>query len=79
MKTLIEELIAWQPGKLGKQLRQDGPMTLWFFELRARAIMLGTDGSQKRQAFLDNPYLSRGDRRQQVVVPIDIFRQKAYA
>lgn len=79
VKTLIEELIAWQPGKLGKQLRQDGPMALWFFELRARAIMLGTDGSQKRQAFLDNPYLSRGDRRQQVVVPIDIFRQKAYA
>jgi hypothetical protein len=25
MKTLVEELITWQPGKRGKQLRMDGP------------------------------------------------------
>ena len=78
VKTLIEELVAWQPGKLGKQLRQDGPMALWFFELRARAILLGADGSGSRKPFMDNPYLSRGDRRNQVVVPVD-FLERAYA
>jgi len=52
--------------------------SLWFFELRARAILLGTDGSGPRKSFMDNPYLSRGDRRNQVVVPVDFF-ERAYA
>lgn len=72
IKTLIEELISWQPGKLGKQLKMDGPMALWFFELRAREV-LGI-GKRRTMQFLDNPYLSRGDRERRVVVPMDSFR-----
>jgi hypothetical protein len=72
VKTLIEELIAWQPGKLGKQLRMDGPMALWFFELRAREV-LGI-GKRRQKQFLDNPYLSRGDLNSRVVIPMESFR-----
>lgn len=68
IKLLIEELIAWQPGKSGKQLRMDGPMALWFWELRAREV-LGVSRRRTSQ-FMDNPYLSRGDRAQRVVIPM---------
>lgn len=69
IKTLIEELVTWQPGKLGKQLKQDGPMALWFFELRAREI-LGV-GQKRQRPFMDNPYLTRGDRARRYVIPAD--------
>jgi hypothetical protein len=71
IKALIDQLITWEPGKLGKQLKMDGPMALWFFELRARMI-LGEQRS-KRKHYVENPYLSRGDRRNQVVVPIEAY------
>jgi hypothetical protein len=32
VKALVDQLITWQPGRQGKQLRQDGPMALWFAE-----------------------------------------------
>jgi hypothetical protein len=72
MKELINQLITWQPGKLGKQLKQDGPMALWFAELRAREI-LGV-GRRTRKHFIDNPYLSRGDKAKQTVVPLSAYR-----
>lgn len=28
VKALVEQLLTWQPGRLGRQLRQDGPMAL---------------------------------------------------
>jgi hypothetical protein len=68
MKTLVEELITWQPGKLGKQLRMDGPMALWFWELRAREV-LGV-ARRRTSQFLDNPYLSQGDKKSRVVIPM---------
>jgi hypothetical protein len=74
-KALIEQLTVWQPGKLGKDLKQDGPMALWFAELRAREI-LGV-GRRKRQYFMDNPYLSRGDRAKRAVVPTEAYRLMA--
>jgi hypothetical protein len=43
IKALVEQLLTWVPGKLGRQLRQDGPMALWFAELRARAYLTGGD------------------------------------
>jgi hypothetical protein len=68
MKNLVEELITWQPGKLGKQLRMDGPMALWFWELRAREV-LGV-ARRRTSQFLDNPYLSQGDKKSRVVIPM---------
>jgi hypothetical protein len=76
IKALIDQLITWIPGKLGKQLKQDGPMALWFAELRARAIL--GDGRKKRLHFVENPYLSRGDRARQVVVPVESYRMALY-
>jgi hypothetical protein len=74
IKTLIEELVAWQPGKLGKQLRMDGPMALWFFELRAREIL--GQSRQRTQHFMNNPYLSRADQQRRVVLPLNDFRER---
>jgi len=73
IRVLIEELITWEPGKLGKQLRQDGPMALWFAELRARAH-LGYGRASTEVSFLPNPYLSRADQRKRVVVPAQEYR-----
>jgi len=75
VKGLIEQLTTWEPGKLGKQLKQDGPMALWFAELRTRSL-LGV-GRQKRTNFVQNAYLSRGDRAKQVVVPMESYRLMA--
>lgn len=72
IKLLIEELISWQPGKLGKDLRMDGPMALWFFELRCREA-LGF-GRARQKHFLDNPYATRGDRSNRAVIPSNILR-----
>lgn len=72
IKALMDQLITWEPGKLGKDLKQDGPMALWFAELRARALL--GNGRSNRKHYVDNPYISRGDRRQQVVVPIEAYR-----
>lgn len=75
VKSLIEQLTTWEPGKLGKQLKQDGPMALWFGELRARNL-LGVNRA-KRSHFVDNPYLSRGDRAKRIVVPTEAYRLMA--
>lgn len=39
IKLMIEQLLIWVPGKKGKELPQDGPMALWFAEIKAREIL----------------------------------------
>jgi hypothetical protein len=61
VKTLVEELLLWVPGKRGKDLRQDGPMALWFFELRARVMLgYGREQGQAAQTHMKIPFMSRG-------------------
>lgn len=67
IKALIEQLIAWQPGRRGKDLRMDGPMCAWFAELRARTLL---NGVQKRVTHMDNPYASRADLATRRVFPM---------
>jgi hypothetical protein len=67
IKALIEELLTWVPGRLGRQLRQDGPMALWFAELRARAYTLG--GDRKPQTHARSRFSSPRARARQGVVP----------
>lgn len=69
VKALVEQLITWQPGKLGRELVQDGPMALWFAELRARTVAAGRYSPGAREEFVNNSYQSRGDRRRRVIVP----------
>lgn len=68
IKALLEQLITWQPGKRGNQLRQDGPMALWFAETSARPA-LGFTHSGPQQNFMQSRYLSRGQRARQMVLP----------
>lgn len=76
IKALLEQLITWQPGKRGNQLRQDGPMALWFAETRARLVLgFGNDGTQ--QTHMRSRYLLRGQRARQMVVPADSYQALA--
>ena len=67
LKALVEQLITWQPGKLGKQQKMDGPMALWFWELRIREVL---NIGRTTQHFTKNPYASRRDTANRVVVPM---------
>lgn len=73
IRALIEQLIAWEPGKSAKKLKQDGPMALWFAELRAR-VVLGHGSNSRRASFVHNPYLTKSDQRRRVVVPMHEYR-----
>jgi len=70
IKALIEELMIWIPGKRGKELRQDGPMALWFAELRAREI-LGDGREQVEKFFYKSKFTSRNGMRSRYVVPVN--------
>jgi hypothetical protein len=39
IKSLIEQLITWQPKVRGKDLKMDFPMAMWFAETKAREIV----------------------------------------
>jgi hypothetical protein len=67
IKMLIEQLVTWVPKKRGKDLRMDGPMCLWFAELRARVYTVGGDRSASSHAH--SRFLSPRARRRQGVVP----------
>lgn len=45
VRALIDQLIVWRPGVRGGKLVQDGPMALWFADLRFRDLLHG----QKRK------------------------------
>lgn len=60
VKTLIEELLTWVPGKRGKDLRQDGPMALWFAEMRARVILGHGQQDKPASTHMAIPFMSRG-------------------
>jgi hypothetical protein len=67
LKALVEQLITWQPGVRGNKLKMDGPMALWFAELRAREML---HVGKNIQHFTKNPYASKRDRASRVVVPL---------
>lgn len=69
IKTLIEELISWQPGVRGKNLRMDGPMALWFFELRAREI-LNSGRSTGQSSFRESRWTTRRAAQSRAVINI---------
>ena len=70
VKALIDQLLTWVPGKSGSKLRQDGPMTLWFAEMRARTILFGAGPDGERHQFArGNRFLTARARQRQVVRP----------
>jgi len=74
IKALIEQLMNWVPGKLGRQLKQDGPMALWFAEIRARSLLGYADENKAVTNHVHNPYLSRRDQARRMVVPTSTYR-----
>jgi len=75
VKMLIEELLTWIPGRRGSKLRQDGPMSLWFLECRARVILgFGGESSQK---FVSIPFMSRGTAAKRATAPFSFLPRRS--
>jgi len=74
VKMLIEELLTWIPGRRGSKLRQDGVMSLWFFEQRAR-IILGF-GGESSQKFVNIPFQARGMKAKQVSTSFPFLQRR---
>jgi len=71
IKALVDQLLTWVPGKSGSKLRQDGPMALWFAEMRVRTILFGSteSGGTQNQFVKTNRYLSHRARQKRSVRP----------
>ncbi len=74
VSVLIEELISWVPGVRGKDLRQDGPMALWFAEIAARDVLrVGTRAESEH--FRESKWLTRGQMKQRKVIDFTAYMQ----
>lgn len=71
VKALIEQLITWQPGKKGKDLKMDLPMALWFAELRARLMV--DQHTMKSNQHRNNRWTPRARQRMKQVVYLDDY------
>ena len=58
VKKLVEQLITWQPGKRGKQLKMDAVMALWFCEIVAREQLQRSTGVKN---FMNNEFAFADD------------------
>ena len=67
VKALVEQLLVWVPGISGAKLRQDGPMALWFAEIRARTLLFGSNEGKAQQNFASTRFLSPKAKRRQIV------------
>lgn len=76
IRGLIDQLIAWVPGKRGSKLKQDGPMALWFWETRARVI-LGVDRPETQTTHINLPFLTRGEQKRRSNAPFAFTRRRA--
>jgi hypothetical protein len=67
VQLLCDQLIAWSPGRRGKDLRQDAPMALWFAELRARPVL---SNATSQLHHMPNKFLSRRARQSRMVMQL---------
>jgi len=68
VKKLVEQLITWQPGVRGKNLKMDTVMALWFCEIVAREVLVQ---SSNVKSFLSNEFAARGDKDARYVINLD--------
>ena len=68
VKKLIEQLVTWQPGKQGKQLKMDAVMALWFCEIVARETLLASTNVPN---FLANEFATRSDMEARYIINLD--------
>jgi hypothetical protein len=69
VKTLVEQLVTWDPTVKTKHLTQDAVMALWFAELAARKIL--ERGRQGDSFFGSNSFTSVRDSNNRMVIPLD--------
>ena len=72
VKLLIDELIAWVPGVRGKNLRQDGPMALWFAEIRVREILQASQPG-KQESFRQSRWTTRRSMNSRAVINLSDY------
>lgn len=68
IKKLIEQLVTWQPGKQGKQLKMDAVMALWFCEIVARETLLSSTNVPN---FLQSQFTSRAAVEGRYIINLD--------
>jgi hypothetical protein len=68
VKKLVEQLVTWQPGKQGKQLKMDAVMALWFCEIVARETLLSSTNVPN---FVSNEFTPRKDIDSRYVINLD--------
>jgi hypothetical protein len=68
IKKLIEQLVTWQPGKQGKQLKMDAVMALWFCEIVAREVLLT---SANVPNFVQNEFTTAYDTENRYIINLD--------
>ncbi len=68
VKKLIEQLVTWQPGKQGKQLKMDAVMALWFCEIVAREILIASTNVPN---FMANEFATRSDMEGRYIINLD--------
>lgn len=78
IEALIEQLLTWEPGKKPKDLKQDGPMALWFWELRAREIIGVARGDGPPQTHVESRFVSRRRKRKRFNVPAHVIESGGF-
>lgn len=71
IKALIEQLITWQPGVKGKDLKMDLPMALWFAEMRIRGMV--EQHTMKSVSHRGSRWMPRYRQRAQNVIYLDEY------
>lgn len=71
-KLMIEELITWAPDTKNKT---DAVMALWFAEIRAREIL--RTQVHRSTSYVNNPFLSHAQRREQTVINLSEWSRAA--
>lgn len=69
VKALIEQLITWQPGVKGKDLKMDLPMAMWFAELKARLLI--EQHTMKSTSHFRSRYTPRYRTKRQMTLFLD--------
>lgn len=68
IKKLVEQLVSWEPGKRGKQLKMDAVMALWFCEIVARETLFKSSNISN---FMPNEFASKYDVANRYVINLD--------
>jgi hypothetical protein len=69
VKTLIEQLSVWSPLVKTKHRKQDTVMALWFAEIRAREVLVTSQG--RMSWFGSGSFTSPRDEERRMVVALD--------